>query len=185
MKIGYTRVSPSFKDFEYQLNELTKFGCEIFFHEKASSKKINSSSFEKLIDHLRKGDVVVVCSLCRIDGSVKDVLRIISSFQEKKVDFVSLQDKIDTRTEIGFVYFEICRIFSEHEGAIEKERSLIGSEAARSRGRLGGRPKGLSKEAKTKADSAKILKKNGGMTVEEIAKNLGVSRATCYRYIAK
>lgn len=185
MKIGYASVRPELEELESQLNELTNFGCEKIFHEKISFKEKFRPQFEKLIDHLRKGDIVVVCSLYRLDLPIKDLLKTVISFQEKEVDFVSLQDKIDTRTETGFVIFEFYKIFSKQEDALEKERSLIRSEAARSRGRLGGRPKGLSKEAKTKADSAKILKEKGDKTIEEIAKELGISRATCYRYISQ
>ena len=185
MKIGYAMTFLDYEGLESQLHELTNFGCEKNFSEKISYKENSYPQFEKLIDQLRKGDVIVVCSLRRIGCSTRDFFKTITSFQEKGVDFVSLQDGIDTRTENVPLFYGICRTFSEYEDIVNKERSIKGSEAARSRGRLGGRPKGLSKEAKTKVDSAKILKENGDMTVEEIAKNLGISRATCYRYIAK
>lgn len=185
MKIGYARVSSAFEDLESQLNELTNFGCEKFFHERFSFIEKSHPQFEKLIDHLRKGDVVVVCSLFRIGRSTKDQLRTVISFQEKGVDLVCLQEGIDTRIENGDFFFKICRTFSELDDIASKERSMKGLEAARSRGRLGGRPKGLSKEAMTKANSAKILYESGDMTVQEIAKNIGISRATCYRYISQ
>lgn len=183
MVIGYARVNPLGESLEPQLNALNKYACEVIFQERVSYKEKIHPQYEKMIDHLRKGDVVVVCKFSRIGRSLSHFVKLITSFEDKGVNFVSLQEKIDTRTEHGPLFFKTCSAFTEHEKEAIKERSMIGLEAARSKGRLGGRPKGLSKEAMAKANSAKILYANGDMTVQEIAKNLGISRATCYRYL--
>src|SRR5690606_33291755 len=95
----------------------------------------------------------------------------------------SLKDGIDTGTATGRFTFNIFASLAEFEREIIRERTMAGLEAARTRGRKGGRPKGLSKEALAKATSAKILYESGEKSIKEIADGLGISRATCYRYI--
>jgi DNA invertase Pin-like site-specific DNA recombinase len=183
MKIGYARVSTQDQKLELQLDDLKSFGCEIIFKEKMSGKNKSRPQLEKMIDQLRNGDVVVVWKLDRLGRSLKDLIELVSSFREKGVEFVSLKDGIDTGTATGRFTFNIFASLAEFEREIIRERTMAGLEAARSRGRKGGRPAGLSKEALAKAKSAKILYESGEKTVPEIANSLGVSRATCYRYI--
>jgi DNA invertase Pin-like site-specific DNA recombinase len=183
MKIGYARVSTQDQKLELQLDDLKSYGCEIIFKEKMSGKNKSRPQLEKMIDQLRNGDVVVVWKLDRLGRSLKDLIELVSSFREKGVEFVSLKDGIDTGTATGRFTFNIFASLAEFEREIIRERTMAGLEAARSRGRKGGRPAGLSKEALAKAKSAKILYESGEKTVPEIASSLGISRATCYRYI--
>jgi len=183
MKIGYARVSTLDQKLELQLDELKSFGCETIFKEKMSGKSKTRPELTKMVDQLRKGDVVVVWKLDRLGRSLKDLIELVSSFREKGVEFVSLKDGIDTGTATGRFTFNIFASLAEFEREIIRERTMAGLEAARARGRKGGRPKGLSKEALAKATSAKILYKSGEKTIKEIAEGLGISRATCYRYI--
>lgn len=183
MKIGYARVSTQDQKLELQLDDLKSYGCETVYKEKISSKSKTRPQLEKMIDQLRKGDVVVVWKLDRLGRSLKDLIELVSSFREKGVEFVSLKDGIDTSTATGRFTFNIFASLAEFEREIIRERTMAGLDAARSRGRKGGRPAGLSKEALAKARSAKILYESGEKTVPEIASSLGISRATCYRYI--
>ena len=183
MKIGYARVSTQDQRLELQLDDLKSYGCETFYKEKMSGKNKTRPQLEKMIDQLRKGDIVVVWKLDRLGRSLKDLIELVSSFREKGVEFVSLKDGIDTGTATGRFTFNIFASLAEFEREIIRERTKAGLEAARSRGRKGGRPAGLSKEALAKAKSAKILYESGEKTVPEIANSLGISRATCYRYI--
>lgn len=183
MKIGYARVSTQDQKLELQLDELKRFGCETIFKEKLSGKNKTRPQLDKMIDQLRKGDTVVVWKLDRLGRSLKDLIELVSSFREKGVEFVSLKDGIDTGTATGRFTFNIFASLAEFEREIIRERTMAGLEAARARGRKGGRPSGLSKDALAKATSAKILYQSGEKTVKEIAQGLGISRATCYRYI--
>ena len=97
---------------------------------------------------------------------------------------MSLQDGINTTTPTGRFTFNVFASLSEFEREMIRERTKAGLDAAKARGRKGGRPAGLSKAAMEKAKSARILYASGEKSVEEIATILGIGRATCYRYLA-
>ena len=183
MRIGYARVSTQDQKLELQLDDLKGYGCETVYKEKVSGKSKARPQLEKMIDQLRSGDVVVVWKLDRLGRSLKDLIDLVSAFREKGVEFVSLKDGIDTGTATGRFTFNIFASLAEFEREIIRERTMAGLEAARSRGRMGGRPAGLTKEALAIAKNAKILYDSGERTVKEIAESLEISRATCYRYI--
>jgi len=94
------------------------------------------------------------------------------------------QDHLDTTTAQGRLMFNLFASLAEFERDIIRERTKAGLTAARARGRQGGRPKGLSKEALSKAQAAKTLYLQRDKTVAEIGQLLGVGRATIYRYLA-
>ncbi|WP_299762369.1 recombinase family protein [uncultured Pontibacter sp.] len=185
MKIGYARVSTQDQRLELQLDALTQHGCEAVFKEKRSGKSKDRPELEKMIAQLRTGDTVVVWKLDRLGRSLRDLIDLVSEFQKKGVDFVSLQDGINTATATGRFTFNIFASLAEFEREIIRERTSAGLASAKARGRTGGRPAGLSKEAMEKARSAKILHASGEKSVGEIARILGIGRATCYRYIAQ
>ncbi|MFD2065584.1 recombinase family protein [Pontibacter silvestris] len=184
MKIGYARVSTQDQKLELQTDALTQHGCEQLFREKKSSKSKERPELEKMISQLRAGDTVVVWKLDRLGRSLRDLIELVSDFKERGVEFVSLQDGINTATPTGRFTFNIFASLAEFEREIIRERTKAGLEAAKARGRKGGRPKGLSKAAMEKAKTAKVLFDSGTRTVEEIAGILGIGRATCYRYLA-
>ncbi len=183
MKVGYARVSTQDQKLELQLDALIKQGCELVFQEKKSGKNKERSELEKMLGQLRSGDMVVVWKLDRLGRSLRDLIDLVAEFQKRGVDFVSLQDGINTATSTGRFTFNIFASLAEFEREIIRERTKAGLVAARARGRAGGRPGGLSPAATEKAKSAKILHASGTKSVEEIAKILGISRATCYRYL--
>ncbi len=182
MKIGYARVSTQDQKLELQLDALTSNGCEQVFQEKKSGKNKERPELENMLGLLRSGDTVVVWKLDRLGRSLRDLIDLVAEFKKRGVDFVSLQDGINTATSTGRFTFNIFASLAEFEREIIKERTKAGLVAARARGRAGGRPKGLSPKAMEKARSAKVLLASGKRP-EEIAKILGISRATCYRYI--
>ncbi len=95
MKVGYARVSTLDQKLELQLDDLQGYGCEIIFQEKISGKSKERPELGKMIDHLRKGDVVVVWKLDRLGRSLRDLIDLVSAFRDKGVEFVSLKDGID------------------------------------------------------------------------------------------
>ncbi|MBF9255653.1 recombinase family protein [Pontibacter sp. 172403-2] len=183
MKIGYARVSTQDQKLELQLDALAHHGCGQIYKEKKSGKNKERPELEKMIGQLRAGDTVVVWKLDRLGRSLRDLIDLVAEFREKGVEFVSLQDGINTATPTGRFTFNIFASLAEFEREIIRERTRAGLEAARTRGRQGGRPQGLSPAALEKARTAKVLYDSGGRSVAEIAKILGIGRATCYRYI--
>jgi DNA invertase Pin-like site-specific DNA recombinase len=135
-----------------------------------------------MLETIRQGDTVVVYKPDRLGRSLKELVNLIALLQEKKIEFVSLRDSIDTSTAQGRFFLNIFASLAEFERDIIRERTKAGLAAARARGRLGGKKKGLTSEAIKKAETAVMLYKEK-KTAEEIASIIGVGRATVYRYL--
>ncbi len=183
MKIGYARVSTNHQNLEVQKEALQEAGCEKIFEEKASTRK-ERKELINLINQLRKGDMVIVWKLDRLGRTTLELIKLINEFNEKGIKFKSLNDSlIDTSTPNGKLVFSIFSALAEHEREIIRERTIAGLESARKKGRKGGRPKGLSKEAKNKSAAALTLY-NKGESIKDIMKTVGIrSKATLYRYL--
>ena len=183
MKIGYARVSTKEQNLTLQIDALEKEGCSQIYQEKISGAKANRPELRKMIDQLREGDVIVTWKLDRLGRSLRDLVNLINEIQDKGAGLKSLNDSIDTTTPQGKLTFHLFAALAEFERDIIRERTKAGLEAARARGRKGGRPKGLSKEAKDKAMIAAALYKQREMTVTEICKHLNIARSTLYKYL--
>lgn len=181
-KIGYARVSTKEQRLDLQIDALKEVGCEIIFAEKISSGK-ERPELDKCLSLLRTGDVLVVWKLDRIGRSLKQLVSIISELGERKIDFQSIMDNVDTTTPMGRLLFGIFASLAQYEKEIIKERTMAGLASARKRGKIGGRPKGLSEQAKRTARQAKELYLNDKFGVDEIAELLSISKATLYRYL--
>ena len=129
------------------------------------------------------GDILIVWKLDRLGRSLRDLIDLVKLFEEKKVGFISLSDSINTTTAHGRLIFNIFASLAEFEKEIIRERTLSGLAAARSRGRVGGRPAGLSAEAKKTAMVASLLYKNKEHSVSEICKQLHIAKNTLYKYL--
>lgn len=185
MRIGYARVSTSDQSLELQIDALKSAGCEMIFTEKISGKsKDDRPELKSMFSKLRSGDTVIVWKLDRLGRSLVNLIDLVQKLNELGVHFLSLHDNIDTQTATGRFTFNIFASLAEFEREIIEERTRAGLTAARARGRLGGRPKGLSKSALSKAKAVKALYEKREQSVDEIAMSLGLSRATCYRYLS-
>ena len=182
MIFGYARVSTQEQELHLQLDALRAHGCTQIVEEKASAAK-DRPALRGLLEQLRSGDTFVVWKLDRLGRSLKNLVELVSGFQEKQIQFISLQDHLDTTSAQGRLMFNLFASLAEFERDLTRERTNAGLAAARARGRQGGRPPGLSKEARSKAEAAKTLYLRKESRVEDIAKLLGVSRATIYRYL--
>ena len=182
MIFGYARVSTQEQELHLQLDALRAHGCTQIVEEKASAAK-DRPALRGLLEQLRSGDTFVVWKLDRLGRSLKNLVELVSGFQEKQIQFISLQDHLDTTSAQGRLMFNLFASLAEFERDLTRERTNAGLAAARARGRQGGRPPGLSKEARRKAEAAKTLYLRKESRVEDIAKLLGVSRATIYRYL--
>ncbi len=183
MKIGYARVSTKDQVLDLQIDALEKDGCELIFKETASGAKTDRPELQKLLTHLRKGDIVVVYKLDRLGRSLKHLLDVVAELNQKEVGIRSINDAIDTTTPQGRLFFNISASFAEFERDLIRERTKSGLEAARARGRKGGRRQGMTKDAEQKAILAETYYKEGKMGVNQIAKEIGVSKMTLYKYL--
>ena len=183
MKIGYIRISTQDQNYNLQEDALNKLGCEIIFKETVSGAKKERPQLKKLLEQIRKGDVVVVYKLDRLGRSLKHLLEIVEILNSKNVALQSLHDNIDTTTPQGRLFFNISASFAEFEKDLIRERTKAGLEAARERGKKGGRRKGLSKEAQQKAIIAENYYNEGIKSVNEIAADLKISKMTMYKYL--
>lgn len=183
MLIGYARVSTKDQNLELQWDALTKAGCEMIFQEKASGIKADRPELEKMMSQLRKGDVVCIYKLDRLGRSLKNLLELIAEFEKRGVGLRSLTDSIDTTTPQGRLVLNIFASLAEFERDLIRERTKAGLEAARARGRKGGRRSGLSAEAQKKAMLAEMYYKEEKLGVDEIAKTVGISKMTLYKYL--
>lgn len=183
MLFGYARVSTQDQNLDLQLDDLTKAGCQRVFQEKVSSAKARPQ-LQKMLDILREGDTVIVWKLDRLGRSLKELFILVDDFQRKGIGFRSLNDAIDTTTAQGRLVFNLFASLAEFERDMIRERTKAGLAAARARGRVGGRPKGLSVQAQAKARAVKTMHGLKNHTILEICQLFHLSRATVYRYLA-
>jgi len=182
MLVGYARVSTSDQTLDLQQDALTKAGCTRIFTDTASGAQTERKGLQEAISYVRVGDTLVVWKLNRLGRSLKDLITRITELNDRKIGFRSLTENIDTTTSGGKLIFHIFGALAEFERDIIKERTNAGLEAARTRGKLGGRPKALSPE---KIKLARRLYADTGTSVAEICKMLGISRHTLQRYVKR
>ncbi|MFV0331966.1 MAG: recombinase family protein [Dysgonomonas sp.] len=184
---GYARVSTKKQSLKMQIEELQKFGCTQIVQEKVSALA-DRPQFDELLSSLKKGDTLAVWKLDRLGRSMIDLIKIVAEMEEKEVKFISLTENIDTTTATGKMMLMLFSIMAEYELNVKKERQEANKEIARKAGRLGGRPKGLSREAKK---TAKILKdlyqekedNKYKYSISEIMASLDISKGTMYKYL--
>lgn len=182
MLIGYARVSTNEQDTTAQSSALKTAGCERIFREKATGGRWNRPELQKLLDHLRKGDVLVVWKLDRLSRSLRDVLTIMERVQEAKAGFRSLTEAIDTTTPAGRMMMQMIGSFAEFERAMLRERTRAGLVAARGEGRIGGRRPKLLPQQQTEV--VKMVTQ-GKKTAADAARLFNVHPATISRLLAR
>ncbi len=179
MLIGYARVSTQDQNLTLQIDALTKAGCEKIFEDKVSGTRAERPGLAKALELMRKGDTLVVWKLDRLGRSVKQLVDLVAGLQKHGVQFKSLTDAIDTGTPSGRFFFHVMASLAEMERELTVERTRAGLEIARQLGRKGGRKRLMTD---SKILSAKKLLANG-VPPRDVAKNLGVSVPTLYRWI--
>jgi DNA invertase Pin-like site-specific DNA recombinase len=180
MLIGYARISTHDQTLALQRDALEKAGCEKIFTDKVSGTKAERKGLTEALSHLRRGDTLVVWRLDRLGRSLRHLIDTVTSLSERGVGFKSLQENIDTTTSGGKLVFHIFGALAEFEREIIRERTQAGLEAARSRGRKGGRPKALTTKEVQMLNSMAADK---SLTVSDICQTLGIGRTTFYRYV--
>jgi DNA invertase Pin-like site-specific DNA recombinase len=179
VRIGYARVSTEDQSLDLQLDALGQAGCERIFTDKASAVKTHRPGLSEARSHVRTGDVLVVWKLDRLGRSVKGLIDLVGELAEEGVQFRSLTNGIDTTTPYGRFFFHMMASLAQMERELIAERTKAGLDAARKRGRIVGRKRRMTPG---KIESAQQLLSRG-MAPGEVAKNLGVSIPTLYRWV--
>jgi DNA invertase Pin-like site-specific DNA recombinase len=179
MRIGYARVSTDDQSLILQLDALKDAGCERVFTDRASGAMGGRPGLAEALSHLRAGDALVIWKLDRLGRTVKGLVDLVAELQGRGVQFRSLTDGIDTTTPAGRFFFHVMASLAQMERELLAERTRAGLEAARRRGRVGGRKRRMTPG---KVESARTLLK-GGMSPRDVARDLGISIPTLYRWV--
>jgi DNA invertase Pin-like site-specific DNA recombinase len=179
MLIGYARVSTQDQNLVLQKDALHKADCQKIFEDKASAGHVERLGLAKALEMLRSDDTLVVWKLDRLGHSVKHLVELVGRLAQQGIHFRSLTDSIDTSSPSGRFFFHVMASLAEMERELLVERTKAGLAAARQQGRTGGRKR---KMTESKLQSAKKLLKSG-VPAQEVARNLGVSIPTLYRWV--
>lgn len=183
MKIGYARVSTRDQSLQLQVDALKAAGCEKIYQEVASGAKTARVVLDDLLKNIREEDTLIVWKFDRLARSLRHFVQVVDELRKKNIGFVSLTEQIDTTTAMGTFIFHMIAALAELERSIIIERVHAGLKAARARGRLGGRPKGLQKTSEEKAQVAEILYTSQNVSISSIIKQLKISKPTLYAYL--
>lgn len=178
--VGYGRVSTKDQNLDRQKHALAEAGCIRVFADKKSGKNIDRPELAACLDYLRPGDTLVVLSLDRLSRSLQDLITIVAELRRREVGFRSLHEALDTTTPGGRLIFHVFAALAEFIRELIVEGTHEGLAAARARGQRLGRPPAMTPEM---VEHARHLLTNPTATVASIAKLLGVSRSTIYKYV--
>jgi DNA invertase Pin-like site-specific DNA recombinase len=183
MKVGYARVSTRDQNLDLQIDALKRAGCERIYRDVASGSKTARPALDELLGQLRTGDVLVIWKLDRMGRSLAHLVELVGDLARRKVGLLSLNDPVDTTSAQGRLVFNLFASLAEFEREVIRERTQAGLTAARARGRVGGRPRGLSSKAEATAMAAATLYREQRLSVSAIAGQLRVSKSTLYSYL--
>ena len=183
MHVGYARVSTKDQTVDLQVDALTQAGCTNVYTEVISGARADRPILAQVLEMLRAGDVLVIWKLDRLGRSLTHLLAIVTDLITRQIGLKSLNDPIDTTTPQGRLIFNLFASLAEFEREVIRERTQAGLSAARARGRLGGRPKGLPHKAEATAYAAETLYQEGRLSAQDIADKLHISKTTLYAYL--
>src|SRR6476661_2286544 len=141
MLVGYARVSTTEQTLDLQKDALEQIGCTKIYSDVVSGAKAERKGLQEALEYVREGDTLVVWRLDRLGRSLKHLIETVTKLKEQNIAFQSLTESINTVTATGQLIFHIFGALAEFERNLIRERTIAGLEAARARGRLGGRPK--------------------------------------------
>ena len=179
-RIGYARVSTDDQHLDLQRDALTRAGCSAIYEEAASGKSAARPELEQCRKALRAGDTLVVWRLDRLGRSLPDLVQIVADLERQGVGFESLTERIETGSAAGKLVFHVFAALAEFERGLIRERTQAGLAAARARGRAGGRRPKLDEQ---QVREIKVLLRDPGIQVSDVARRYGVSRTTLYKHV--
>ncbi len=178
MKIGYARVSTEDQSLDAQRDQLQADGCVKVFEEKITGKKDSRPALDGALAALQPGDTLVVWKLDRLGRSLRNLTTILHDLNNRGVSFRSISDGIDTGTPTGKLLFHMLGAIAEFEATLVSERTKIGLQAAKLRGKRLGRPRRLDAH---QVRQAEWLRTHDKLSPAEIAARLKVGRTTLWR----
>ncbi|USC18464.1 recombinase family protein [Rhodococcus sp. 11-3] len=197
-RVGYARVSTLDQNLDAQIDALTAAGCgRVYFDHGVSGATDSRPGLDAALAHLRDGDALVITKLDRLGRSLRHLIDTVEAFKPpvgedgkpllgkdgkplKGKQLVSLIDGIDTTTPMGKMMFHVVGAVAEFERDLIRERTKVGLAAARTRGRKGGRKPSMSP---AQVRYARTLRDDNGMTLDQIATEIGVSRSSVIRHL--
>ena len=178
--IGYARVSTKDQILDRQTAALEAAGCIRIFADKESGRNADREELRKALGYLRPGDTLVVPSLDRLGRSLQDLIAIVAGLRKRGVGFRSLKEALDTTTPGGRLVFHVFAALAEFIRELIVEGTLEGLAAARARGQRLGRPPAMTRE---QIRHTRALLAQPDATIASIARLIGVSRSTIYKYV--
>ena len=182
MLIGYARVSTDDQNLDLQRDALEKVGCEQIYTDQQSGASTERLGLAGVLETARRGDTLVVWRLDRLGRSLKQLIHLVETLDQRGIGLRSLQENIDTTTSGGRLVFHLFGALAEFERHVIRERTQAGLSAARARGRQGGRPKRLSPHQR---ELLLRLHQERRHSIAEICQILGISKSTLYNYLAE
>ena len=180
MLIGYARVSTGDQSLTLQIDALEEAGCERVFQDQVSGIVNTRPNLNHALNFARHGDTLVVWRLDRLSRSLRDLIETVTALEYRGVQLKSLHESIDTASSSGKLIFHLFGALAEFERNLIKERTLAGLQAARTRGRKGGRPPLLDVE---KRKLAVKLYNDKNYSVNQVCQMMGISKPTLYKYV--
>jgi DNA invertase Pin-like site-specific DNA recombinase len=183
MHVGSARVSTRDQHLALQLDALRQAGCRHISEEVVSGARPERPVLQQTLAHLRQGDVLLIWKLDRLGRSLRHLIEVVTDLAQRGIGFRSLQEHLDTTTSSGTLVFHMFGALAEFERDLTRERTHAGLTAARARGRVGGRPRGLSRQAEATALAAETLYREGHLSVQQIAEQLQIAKSRLYVYL--
>lgn len=178
--LGYARVSTEDQDLDGQRQRLTEAGAIRTFEDIVSGKRFDRPGLTQLFDHARPGDTLCVVRLDRLGRSLKELLETVDDLKRRDINFMSLEEKIDTASAAGELVFHVFGAIAHFERRLIGERTRDGLAAAKARGARAGRPP--LDQQKIAAGRALV---DSGMSPTAAARHLGLGRSTLYRELSR
>lgn len=177
-RIGYCRISTDEQSLDLQIDALRGAGCEKIFSDTASGARADRPGLKAALEYARDSDTICVYRLDRLGRSLGHLVSITQELHERGIGLHSLCESLDTASAGGRLIFQVFGAIAEFERALIRERVRAGLDAARRRGRMGGRPRAITEP---KARALRAMKANGA-SLAEMVESVGVSRATVVRF---
>ncbi len=175
---GYARVSTTDQDLTSQVAKLAAAGCTVIRQEKVSgTSREGREELDTLLDFLRSGDTLMVTRIDRLARSIGDLQDIVRAIKAKGAALRATEQPIDTSTAAGKAFLDMLGVFAEFETNLRRERQMEGIVKAKQAGVYKGR--------KANIEVAQVQELWGqGLGATEIAKRLGIGRASVYRVMS-
>lgn len=182
-RIGYARVSTMDQKLRMQFDALKQVNCDVIYSDHGvSGAKASRPGLDELLANVKSGDTVVVFKLDRLGRSVLHLADLLVKFRDENIHFCSLAEGVNTTTPGGKLVYHLFAAFAEFQREIIIENTIAGIEAARKRGKPIGRPRLLDARAVTGAHECIHQR---GVSIDEVAKGMKVSRMTLDRAIKR